>query len=180
MIFGSDRSGGVQPAYSLQTCGWCTREQMQVGVARVVLGFCRECPTGIAMVNSKALEVSKVTKDTKSPPAGMVVKDPVTGEPTGMIRNAYSVLKGVPREGDKVAPKALRDGVKKLFRLYNERGLTSISDRAGSKSNLDLYRSLAKEGELTLRVNCSRGFGASGSEEELEKRAHLRAPRPTD
>ncbi len=122
------------------------------------------------MVNSRALEISKITRDTKSPSTGMVVKDPGTGEPTGMIRNAYGLLKGVPREGDKVSAKDLRAGVKKLFRLYNERGLTSVADRNGSKSNLDLYRSLAKEGELTLRVNCSRGFSASSNAEELEKR----------
>src|SRR5438270_4813700 len=44
-------------------------------------------PAGI--VNSMALKVSGVTKDTKNPPNGVVVKDPATGEPTGMIRNAY-------------------------------------------------------------------------------------------
>ena len=53
-------------------------------------------PAGVA--NSKALEVSGVTKDTKDPPAGQVVKDAKTGEPTGMLRNAYGVLKGVPGE----------------------------------------------------------------------------------
>ena len=83
------------------------------------------------MVNSKALEVSKITKDTKSPKAGMIVKDEKTGEPTGMIRNAYQALRGVPREDDRVAPKDLRAGVLKMFRLYNEQGLTSIADRNG-------------------------------------------------
>ena len=33
---------------------------------------------------------------TPNPSAGMIVKDPKTGEPTGMIRNAYSALKGLP------------------------------------------------------------------------------------
>ena len=51
-------------------------------------------PTGVA--NSMALKMSGVTKETKSPSAGRVEKDPVTGEPTGMLRNAYGVLKGVP------------------------------------------------------------------------------------
>src|SRR6516165_7852930 len=39
------------------------------------------------MVNSMALKVSGITKETPNPPAGVVVKDPTTGEPTGMIRN---------------------------------------------------------------------------------------------
>src|SRR5262249_38118233 len=45
------------------------------------------------MVNSMALKVSGVTKDTPNPTPGVIVKDPKTGEPTGMLRNAYGVLK---------------------------------------------------------------------------------------
>ena len=40
------------------------------------------------MVNSMALKVSGVTKDTPNPTGGVIVKDPTTGEPTGMLRNA--------------------------------------------------------------------------------------------
>ncbi len=57
-------------------------------------------PAGIA--NSMGLKLSGVTRDTKDPPAGQVVKDPATGEPTGMLRNAYGVLKGVPGGGESV------------------------------------------------------------------------------
>jgi predicted amidohydrolase YtcJ len=122
------------------------------------------------MVNTSALALSKITKDTPNPRAGMIVKDPRTGEPTGMIRNAYSALKDLPRERDRVGAKALREGVKKLFRLYNEQGLTSIADRAGSPEGLALYRDLARTGELTLRVNCSRSFDPYGTRERTVKR----------
>src|SRR5438876_1027840 len=43
-------------------------------------------PAGVA--NSAALKLSGVTKDTPSPPAGTIVTDPTTGQPTGMLRNA--------------------------------------------------------------------------------------------
>jgi predicted amidohydrolase YtcJ len=132
-----------------------------------------------SMVNSKALEISKITRDTPSPKAGMIVMDPKTGEPTGMIRNAYSALRGVPREGDKVGPKELREGVLQLFRRYNERGLTSIADRAGSQAGLDLYRDLARAGELTLRVNVSRQMSAGGSLEEIVRRLDAVKDGPT-
>lgn len=122
------------------------------------------------MVNSKALEVSKITRDTPSPRAGMIVKDPQTGEPTGMIRNAYGALKGVPRESDKVTPAARRDGLRRLFRLYNEQGLTSVSDRNGSAEGLALYRDLARSGELTLRVNVARSFGVGPTRDETARR----------
>jgi predicted amidohydrolase YtcJ len=125
-------------------------------------------PAGI--VNSMALKVSGVTRDTKDPPAGSVVKDPVTGEPTGMIRNAYGVLKGVPGEAGGAKPADRRAAVKKLFALYNERGLTSVADRNGSRADLDLYRELHAAGELSLRVNVARGFSPTGTREQVAKR----------
>jgi predicted amidohydrolase YtcJ len=125
-------------------------------------------PAGIA--NSMALKVSGVTRDTKSPPAGQVVKDPATGEPTGMLRNAYGVLKGVPGTGDTVSAEKKRAAVKRLFALYNEQGLTSISDRNAGRGDLDLYLSLRKADELTVRINVARSFASTGSREEITRR----------
>jgi len=125
-------------------------------------------PAGI--VNSMALKVSGITKDTRNPNAGEVVKDPATGEPTGMIRNAYGVLKGVPNGGGEASLTDRRAAVKKLFRLYNERGLTSVADRNGSRSDLDLYGDLHKSGELTVRVNVARAFDPTGTREQVATR----------
>jgi predicted amidohydrolase YtcJ len=125
-------------------------------------------PAGI--VNSMALKVSGVTRDTPDPSPGVVVKDPKSGEPTGMLRNAEGVLKGLPKAGAGATAEDKRAAVKKLFRLYNERGLTSVADRNGSRENLDLYRDLHKAGELTVRVNCSRGFSPTGTREQVTKR----------
>jgi predicted amidohydrolase YtcJ len=125
-------------------------------------------PAGVA--NSMALRVSGVTKDTKDPPNGMVVKDAVTGEPTGMLRNAYGVLKGVPGEGDNVSPEKRRDAVKHLFSLYNEQGLTSIADRNAGRGNLDLYLDLERAKELTLRINVARSFDPTGTRDDIARR----------
>jgi predicted amidohydrolase YtcJ len=125
-------------------------------------------PAGIA--NSMALKLSGVTRDTKDPPAGQVVKDSVTGEPTGMLRNAYGVLKGVPTGGENITPEKKREAVKKLLALYNQHGLTSIGDRNASRSDLDLYLSLQKDNELTIRVNVARGFGTASNRDEAARR----------
>lgn len=108
------------------------------------------------MVNSKALELSGITRETPDPPAGQVVKDPETGEPTGLLRNAYGLLKGLPSDayGDQGIPPTER--VSRLFRLYNERGLTSVADRSASETALGVYRGLRDRGELTVRVNATR------------------------
>ena len=63
-----------------------------------------------------------------------------------------------------------RAAVKKLFALYNEQGLTSIGDRNASRGDLDLYLSLEKANELTVRVNVARSFNPSGSREEIARR----------
>jgi predicted amidohydrolase YtcJ len=124
-------------------------------------------PAGI--VNSMGLKVSGVTKDTPDPKGGVVVKD-ASGEPTGMLRSAYGVLKGVPREDEKATDAERRAAVKKLFALYNSRGLTSVADRNAGRGALDLYLSLHEKGELTLRVNVARSFDPGGTREEIVRR----------
>ncbi|HEY3787249.1 MAG TPA: amidohydrolase, partial [Urbifossiella sp.] len=125
-------------------------------------------PAGIT--NSMGLKISGITRDTPSPKAGMVVKDPKTGEPTGLLRNAFGLLKGLPGEGAGLSAERRRDAVKKLFRLYNERGLTSIADRNAGRGDLDLYLDLKKSDELTVRVNVARSFGAGGSRDDIARR----------
>jgi len=125
-------------------------------------------PAGV--VNSMALKVSGITRDTPNPANGVVVKDEKTGEPTGMLRNAYGVLKDVPGEADSLSAEERRKAVKKLFALYNSEGLTSVADRAASRSDLDLYLKLQQDQELTMRVNVARNFGPSGTREDIAKR----------
>jgi predicted amidohydrolase YtcJ len=124
-------------------------------------------PAGV--VNSMALQVSGVTRDTPNPASGVIVKDPKTGEPTGMLRNAYGVLKGIPA-GSSATPEATREAVKTLFRLYNQQGITSIADRNADRAALDLYLDLLGKKELTLRINVARSFNPYGTQEEIVKR----------
>jgi predicted amidohydrolase YtcJ len=122
-----------------------------------------------SLVNSTALKVSGITKDTPNPAGGVVVKD-AKGEPTGMLRSAEGLLKGVREEETKVSEADRRAAVKKLFALYNARGLTSVADRNAGRGALDLYLSLRDKGELTLRVNVARSFNPHGSREEVVRR----------
>ena len=125
-------------------------------------------PAGL--VNSMGLKVSGITSTTPSPKGGMIVKDPATGAPTGMLRSAYEVLKGLPPEGGKISDSERREAVRKLFLLYNSRGLTSVADRNAGPADLALYRALGANRELTLRVNVSRQFNPYGSRVEIGRR----------
>lgn len=111
-------------------------------------------PAGV--VNTRALTYSKITRDTPDPAAGRIVKDPKTGEPTGMMRNAYSALKDLPRDAYSDDGEAEATRVKELFHRYNSRGLTSVADRSASTQALGVYRKLRDRQELTVRVNATR------------------------
>jgi predicted amidohydrolase YtcJ len=112
-------------------------------------------PAGIA--NSRALLASGITRETLDPPGGQVVKDRATGEPTGLLRNAYSLLKDLPSNayGDRGRDDT-DEAVRGLFRLYNARGLTSVADRGASDTALATYRRLRDRGQLTVRINATR------------------------
>lgn len=121
-----------------------------------------------SMANSMALKVSKVTKDTPNPANGVIVKDPKTGEPTGMLRNASGVLRIVTKT--KAKGEDRREALKKLFALYNSVGITSISDRSSSRGAFDQYHDLLAKNELTVRINVCPNFSPYGTREEIAKR----------
>lgn len=125
-------------------------------------------PAGVA--NTMGLKVSGVTRDTPHPRAGQVVKDPQTGEPTGMLRNAYGVLKGVPGGADSLTAAQKKAALLKLFAAYNRLGLTSVADRNADRGALDAYLALQRANELTVRVNVARGFNPIGTRDELAAR----------
>ena len=45
------------------------------------------------VVNSAALKLCGITRDTPNPPRGEIVKDK-KGEPNGLLKNAMSLIKG--------------------------------------------------------------------------------------
>ena len=109
----------------------------------------------VSMANSKALELSGITAQTPNPLPGEIVKDPTTGKPTGLLRNAAQLLK-VATPSHQPTAQEQREALKRLYHLYNQHGVTSISERRTEFAAIDLFRNLARSGELTVRVNCTR------------------------
>lgn len=103
----------------------------------------------MALANSYALKLAGITKDTKSPEGGLIVKDPKTGEPTGILKdNAMSLVYSIiPESTDEEYYKAALVALEHARQL----GVTSVQDITYSK-DLETYRKLEKENKLTCRI----------------------------
>ncbi len=129
-------------------------------------------------VNSYALKLSAVTKETPDPPGGTIVKDPRTGEPTGILKEtAEELIKARTagsaageREGDQ-NDEAIERALEEARRL----GITSIQHLEGRQ---DQFKRFLDAGRLTLRVTFNRHLDSSP--EHLEKMDALRKQFPPE
>lgn len=110
-------------------------------------------------INSYALKLAGVTRDTPQPPGAVVMpgeqgpieKDPKTGEPTGIFREASGkslVTKLLPQitHDDRVR------GYKKTVKRLNSRGLTGILNGGALYDDLRALQEIWSKEELTLRI----------------------------
>lgn len=105
-----------------------------------------------AWVNSKALEIAGITKDTPQPSSGIIRKDPETGEPTGYLSDGgmTEVLKHVQQPTLEQWKKAILESQLILHGF----GITAITDAAaGNRITLEAYNKIEEEGELKMRVD---------------------------
>lgn len=107
------------------------------------------------LVNSYVLKASKITKNTPDPFGGEIVKDPLTGEPTGILKEAAVSLIKTGEIKIERSPEELRErewqGYLRALREARELGVTSIQN-AGS-ADFDSYEKLLNAGELTSRID---------------------------
>ena len=110
----------------------------------------------MALANSYALELAGITKDTPSPEGGLIVKDPKTGEPTGILKdNAMNLIGNIiPEHSDEDYIKAATAAMNEAKRF----GVTSIEDMSYTtlenfNRQLNTYENLEKKDKLTVRVS---------------------------
>ena len=129
--------------------------------------------------NTQALERSGIDQNFQitDGQSGQIERDPVTGELTGILRNASRFVKSKPNE--KLPTLAERtERLKRLLADYNSVGLTSVADRAASDEGIAAYSELRKQGELNCRVFLSYGVNGNGSREEVETAMKKAADHP--
>jgi predicted amidohydrolase YtcJ len=107
----------------------------------------------MGLANTMALQLAGITRATIDPPGGMIVRDPATGEPTGVLKDAAqglvtSIIPKPTKTQKRVAAMAATTHAASL-------GVTSVTDVSGG-DDVDVYRSLAERGELKTRVYAAR------------------------
>lgn len=100
-------------------------------------------------VNSKAMELAGITKDTKSPAGGEIIKD-ANGNPTGVfIDNASLLIEAhLPKASNAVYEQQLQAAGEHLL----SNGITSMHDAGIGRDVYDFYLKEAVEGDLPVRV----------------------------
>lgn len=111
--------------------------------------FLDRVDTHMALLNSRALELAGITKETPDPAGGVIVRND-RGEPTGIVKDAARemVMKVIP---EPPLEELMRDA-REAMRLANRLGVTTVTDISPQR-DLNAYLELEKRGEMTVRVN---------------------------
>jgi predicted amidohydrolase YtcJ len=102
------------------------------------------------LANTVAVKLAGITRHTPSPPGGEIVKDPATGEPTGLLKDTAADLVTAKIPEPTFAEKL--EAAEASLRHAAEHGVTSVNDMADA-SSLEVYQELERRGRLTIRVN---------------------------
>jgi len=103
----------------------------------------------MGVANSYVLKLAGITKDTESPDGGLIVKDPKTGEPTGVLKDnaMYLVTKFIPEPSAEENYEALLAALDEAKRL----GITSVQDITYGDA-LTAFLKAKNEDKLTCRI----------------------------
>jgi len=116
-----------------------------------------------AVGNSAALKTAAVTRETANPFGGEILKNPRTGEPTGMLLdNAMDlVAKNIPPPSEAERERALLLGIKREIEL----GWCQIQNAGSELSDQEIIRRAYAAGKVKLRmVNAAYGPGEAANE----------------
>ena len=103
-----------------------------------------------AALNSMALRLSGITKDTPGPPGGTIDRYP-DGTPTGVLKEQATGLVR-QRGGSGRPPDATERGIREMSKAFNEEGMTGGKDPGINQATWDAYKKVSAAGDLTVRI----------------------------
>jgi predicted amidohydrolase YtcJ len=131
-----------------------------------------------AWINSKALRLARIGRDTASPARGAIVHDARTGEPTGVLHGSAVALvdRLVPAPTASERDRALRGAIAEAHRY----GVTSVQDVARSLDDLAAYAEARRTGDLAVRVYAALPIAGDLADPALDRLEAATAKYPDD
>lgn len=123
-------------------------------------------------VNSAALALAAITKDTPDPEAGRIERDR-TGAPTGVLREAASAL--VSRLIPPVTAAEYEAGLIRALAEMNRFGIVSLQEANAGEPIVAAYRAVARQGKLTARARLSLSADPAADASQVDRLALVRA-----
>ena len=131
-------------------------EKKELPTKELIDEFTQETPVFVSRIdghmglaNSKALQLAGITKDTPNPDGGLIMKNPVTGEPTGILKdNAIDLVTNI------IPEPSLEENIEAAERALEEAktlGVTSVEDMT-QPGEYEAYQQIKKDGNLTCRI----------------------------
>ncbi len=128
--------------------GWPRRELLdRVAPANPV--FLARVDGHVAWLNRRALEAAGIGPRTRAPQGGEIVRDPRTGEATGILKESAIGL--VERRIPDPTPAQVRRGIRAALDMAARTGVTSVQTSA-SAADVRAYREMVDRDSLTVRV----------------------------
>jgi predicted amidohydrolase YtcJ len=117
-------------------------------------------------VNSRALELAGITRDSPDPVDGRIERDP-DGTPTGMLHEGAMNL--VVAVAPKISITELEEAILAAQRRLHSLGITAWQDAWVTRDDLEAYAGLAGSGRLTARVVLAQWWDRERGLEQIEE-----------
>lgn len=106
----------------------------------------------LMVVNSLALKLAGITRDTKDPAGGAIGRFP-DGEPNGLLKETAASLVRRDRNSPRPTAEQIVDGYVRCFNEYTAKGITSAGVAGTSLSTYETWRRMADAKKLPIRLN---------------------------
>jgi hypothetical protein len=106
----------------------------------------------VAVVNSVVLDMAGIDAGTEDPDGGTIVRDPETGEPSGVVIEHARTELVEPVLPDRGYEDYIAD-IKRGMTELNSQGITAAMEPGLEQDELRAYQRVATEGEATVRTD---------------------------
>jgi len=124
-------------------------------------------------VNSKALEVAGITRETPDPADGRIDRDPKTGEAIGSLQEGAGDLVG--RHVPPWSREKRIEGLRYSQKMLNAYGITAVQDASVREPDLEAYAALDAQGGLSLKAVVSQWWERDKGLEQISAMEALRS-----